>query len=142
MRNIVNTFTGEIYDLRDKTPKDLLESWRILTETIKACERGKEKLRPKVEAILDEYDRYDFGDYRFVRTFNQRKNYDKAVMRQVLDEDTLDLFLVPDKPRLDAWCKELVQDENEQAYQIVTKLRNSLVAVGEPYTAIRLEKVK
>lgn len=136
MIQFLNKWTGELHELPDKTPEQIRDAWLALSETIKACERAKDKLKPKVEELIGE-STYPIGDYQFRRTITQRKNYDKTVMRRVLDEDTLDLFLAPDKSKIDTWLKE----NAEQLGETSNILRKTMVNVGNPYTAIRLEKL-
>lgn len=136
MVQVVNKLTGEIIDIKDNSPEAIKQSWLLLSETIKALERAKDKLKPKVQAILEPAGTYDFGDYVFRQSVVQRQNYDKATMRKVLDADTFDLLLVPDKTRIDTYLKENIDNLGEAG----ATLRNSMVAVGEPYTMIRLEK--
>jgi hypothetical protein len=138
MINVVNTLTGEILELPDNTPVQIKDAWLMLSETIKMLERAKDKLKPKVADMLEANGTYDFGDYMFRQSAIQRTNYDKAVMRQNLDADTFDLLLVPDKPRIDNYLKENLENLGD----VGTILRSTMVAVGEPYTTIRLEKIK
>lgn len=137
MTQLTNKWTGEVIDLPDKTPDEIREAWTALTETIKACETAKRELKNKISKFLDLNGKYDYGDYLFRQVVIQRQNYDKAVMRRVLDPDTFDLFLVPNKIAIDGWLKENV----EQLGEVSTELRESMVPVGEPYTTLRLEKV-
>lgn len=134
---VVDVLTGEVMEFADTTPEDIKNSWLQISKQIQALERAKDKLKPKVAELLDEQGKYDFGDYMFRQSIVQRKNYDKAVMREALDEDTLDLFLVPDKTAIDKWLKENVEELGE----ISTTLRTTMVDVGNPYTITKLEKV-
>ena len=68
----------------------------------------------------------------------QQRNYDKSVMRQVLDEDIFDLLLIPDKLQVDNYLKENL----EQLGEASSKLRESMIPIGDPYVSIRLEKLK
>lgn len=138
MITVVNKLTGEVLDLADDSPEAIKDSWLMLSETIKAFERAKDKLKLKVADLLDEKGTYDYGDYVFRQSIVQRQNYDKAVLRNVLDADTFDLLTVPDKPAIDRYIKENLTELGAAS----TELRNSMIAVGEPYSMIRLEKVK
>lgn len=135
---VVNKLTGEVYELNTDTPEDIRESWQLVSEAIKTLEAAKDKLKPMVQAILDDSGQYDFGDYIFKLIPVQRMNYDKSVMRQVLDEDTLDLLLMPDKTAIDNYLKENIETLGDAS----TQLRNTMVAVGRPYSQLRLERVK
>lgn len=138
MIKATNRLTGEIYELADDTPQDIRSSWQILSETIKTLEAAKDKLKPKIADMVDAKGVYDFGDAMFRQLAIQRTTYDKAVMRDLLDEDTLDLLLAPDKTLVDNYLKENLADLGD----VSTKLRDSMIPVGRPYTTIRLEKVK
>lgn len=136
MIQFLNKWTGEIHELPDKSPEEIRDAWLALKETIDSCKRAQDKLKPKVDSLITK-DTYQVGDYQFRRMITQRKNYDKTVMRELLDEDTLDLFLIPDKPKVDNWLKENIESLGETS----TQLRKSMIPVGNPYTTIRLEKV-
>lgn len=150
MIQVVNKLTGEVYELDDQTAVQIRDSWLMLTETIKACERAKEKLKPKVDTIMAELSTLPIGPYQFRRTITERKTYDKAVMREVLDADVFDLMLEPNKTRVDEYLKDNLEILD---HEVGTKLRNTMVPVmsrdrktGEykpmlPYTTLRLEKL-
>lgn len=134
---VVDTLTGEVLEFADSTPEEIKDSWLQISKQIQALERAKDKLKPKVAELLDEFGKYEFEDYMFRQMTVQRRQYDKAVMRGVLDEDTLDLFLVPDKTKVDQYIKEHLEELGE----VSTLLRKTMVTVGNPYTTVRLEKV-
>ena len=134
----LNKWTGEIHELPANTPDEIKDAWLALTETIKACERAKDKLKPLVSDMLDDRGQYGFTDYVFRQSVVQRQTYDKSVMREVLDPDTFDVLLIPDKTAVDSYLKENVENLGE----VGTKLRQSMVPIGQPYTTIRLEKLK
>lgn len=138
MITVINKITGELYELADDSPDSIKDSWLLISETIKALERAKDKLKPKVADIVDAAGLCVLGDYQFRQSIIQRKNYDKTVMRQVLDEDTLDLFLVPDKSALDEYLKENI----DTLGSIGTELRNTMLPIGLPYTTVKLEKLR
>lgn len=138
MIQVVNKLTGELYELTDETPEQIKDAWLMLSETIKAMERAKDKLKPKVADMLDSKGTYDFGQYMFRQSSIQRQTYDKAVMREVLDADLFDTLLMPDKTAIDTYLKENLETTGEAG----SKLRQTMIPVGQPYTTIRLEKVK
>jgi len=137
MIKVVNTLTGEIEEFLDDTPNEIVESWKQISNQIKALERAKEKLKKKVPSILDNNDTYEHNGYRFKLSHVQRFNYDKAVMRQVFDEDLLDTLLKPDKTLIDTYIK----DNLEQLGELSSMLRNSMKEEGLGYQVIKLEKV-
>lgn len=133
----MNKWTGEIHELPDDTAEQISEAWQALSETIKGCERAKDKLKPKVEA-LSEDGKLEVGDHQFRIMAIQRMNYDKATMRQLIaDEDLLDDLLVPNKPLLD----DLLKKQDPRLWPISSELRDSMIAEGNPYQVIRLEKI-
>lgn len=137
MITAVNTISGEVMEFADSTPEEVRDSWLQISKQIQALERAKDKLKPKVASMLDEFGKCEIGDYMFRQTTVQRRNYDKAVMREALDEDTLDLFLVPDKTAIDKYLKENLEELGD----ISTRLRESMVDVGNPYSITKLEKL-
>ena len=134
---VVNKLTGEVLDLSVSTPVEIKDAWLMLSETMKMLERAKDKLKPLVAELVDS-NQADFGDYVFKIIPTQRMTYDKAMLRHVLDEDTFDLMMIPDKTAIDRYLKENLEKLGEDS----TKLRASMVPTGAPYTTIRLEKQK
>lgn len=135
---VVDTLTGEVLEFPDTTPEDIKNSWLQISKQIQALERAKDKLKPKVAELLDEFGKYEFEDYMFRQMTVQRRNYDKAVMREALDEDTFDLLLIPDKTAIDRYLKENLESLGDAS----TKLRESMVDVGQPYSVTKLEQIK
>lgn len=134
-----NKATGEVVELDANTPEEIVTAWTIAQEYDKTAIALKDQLKKLVPAIVGNNGLSEqYGVYQFRVSSIQRMNYDKAVMREVLDEDTLDLFLKPDKPALDKYLKENLEVVGEGS----TLLRNSMVADGKPYQVIKLEKVQ
>lgn len=138
MITAVDVLTGEVLEFADSTPEEIKDSWLQISKQIQALERAKDKLKPKVAELLDEFGKCEIGDYMFRQMTVQRRNYDKAVMREALDEDTLDLFLVPDKTAIDKYLKENLEELGD----VSTRLRESMVDVGQPYSVTKLEQIK
>jgi len=132
----VNVVTGEVYEFSDTTPDEIIVSWNLINETIKALERAKDKLKKKVPDLVNHVGVYEGENFTFRVSSVQRVNYDKAVMRQVFDEDLLDTLLVPHKPSIDAYIKENLEDLGESS----TLLRESMIEEGKAYQVIKLEK--
>lgn len=137
MIQVVNTLTGEVEEFNDSTPEQIVESWKLISNQIKALERAKEKLKAKVPAILDSKDSYEYKGYRFKLSHIQRFNYDKQVMREVFDQDLLETLLKPDKTLVDNYLKENLEELGDKS----SILRNNMIEEGKPYQVIRLEKV-
>lgn len=130
--------TGEIVEFDIQNLADLVNAWRIASEYEKLAKDLKDKLKPELAKYLNDDGKSDEIDgYRFTTSFIQRKNYDKAVMRQVLDEDTFDLLLIPHKTKVDQYIKENLSELGDTS----TILRESMVEDGEPYSVTRLEKI-
>lgn len=133
-----NKATGEMIELPANTPKQIVEAWRTAHEYAKAAEVMKDQLRRLVPSLIGERGTSEpIGQYQFRVSSIQKQTYDKAVMREVLDPDTFDVLLKPDKPAIDRFLKENLETLGDDS----TKLRQAMVADGNPYQTIRLEKV-
>jgi len=130
--------TGEIFEFDVSTPAKAREAWELASDYIKAYEAIKDQIKPIISDIIDDKGIYDFGDAIFRVVSVQRMNYDKSLLRQVLDADTYDLFLKPDKPRIDNYLKENLADLGSNS----SLLRKGMIPEGRPYQQFRLEKVK
>lgn len=137
MIKLVNKLTGEVMELPDSSPEEIKESWLLLSETIKVCEGGKDKLKAKVRSLVNDNGLYDMGEYQFRVMSVQRYNYDKAVMREALDPDLFDTFLEPNKTAVDRYIKENVEVIGDTA----TILRKSMLPIGNPYSVTKLERL-
>lgn len=138
MIHVVNVATGEVTEFADSTPEEIKDSWLMISKQIQALERAKDKLKPKVAELLDEFGKCEIGDYMFRQMTVQRRNYDKGLMRQELDEDTFDSLLIPDKTAVDRYIKENLEELGNTS----TLLRNYMVDVGQPYSVTKLEQIK
>ena len=130
--------TGEILEFNPKSLKEIQEVWQMANEYIKAYTAIKDQLKPLVEAHVNHNGVSEpVNGYQFRVSNVQRYNYDKAVLRQNLDEDTVDLLLVPDKTAIDKYLKENLEELGD----VSTELRNSMVPVGKPYSVVKAEKI-
>lgn len=130
--------TGETVESEVTNLTELVNAWRLASEYEKLATSLKDQLKKLLPQYLDEQGKTDEIDgYRFTSTYVQRKTYDKAVMRQVLDEDTLDLLLIPDKTKVDAYIKENLSELGEHS----GLLRDTMIEVGKGYSTTRLEKL-
>ena len=133
-----NHSSGEVIDIEVKTSSELVEAWQIAQEYSKVADRLKDQLKQLVPKYLKEDGKSEeINGYMFRATFIQRKNYDKTIMRNLLDQDTFDLLLKPDKPAIDEYLKENLESLGD----ISIELRNSMVDEGKPYEVIKLEKL-
>lgn len=130
--------TGETveYDVNNIT--DMVNAWRLASEYEKLATSLKEQMKKILPTFLDESGKSEEVDgYRFTSLSVQRKNYDKSIMRQVLDEDIFDLLLIPDKTKIDAYIKENLEELGD----ISTRLRETMVEVGRSYSVTKLERL-
>lgn len=133
-----NKATGEVVELQAGTPEQIVEAWRVAQEYDKTATALKDQLKRLVPDIVGPRGVSEpIGIYQFRVSSIQRMTYDKSVLREVLDEDTLDLFLKPDKPAIDKYLKENLEELGDAS----TRIRQSMVADGNPYQTIRLEKL-
>lgn len=133
-----NKATGEVVELNADSPEQIVEAWRIAQEYDKTAVALKDQLKKLVPDIVGSRGVSDpIGNYQFRVSSIQRMTYDIAVMREVLDPDTFDVLLKPDKPAVDRYIKENLENLGEGS----TKLRQAMVADGNPYQVIKLEKL-
>ena len=135
----INELTGEVVEFDPKTLSDLISCYRQCSEAVKTYDKVKKKLAALTDKYLNERGVSETVDgYMFRHSSVQRQTYDKSVLRRVLDEDTLDLLLKVDKSAADDYIKEHLAELGD----LSTELRKSMVAVGKPYSVIKLEKVR
>jgi len=130
--------TGEILEFNPRTAAEIQETWLLCSEYIKAYEAIKDKLKPLVLGLVGNTGLSEpINGYQFRATTVQRMNYDKAVMRDLLDPDVFDVLLEPSKTKVDAYLKENLGVLGEAS----TILRQSMLPVGRPYQIIKQEKL-
>jgi hypothetical protein len=134
-----NKATGEVIELDADTPEQIVNAWRVAQEYDKAATALKEQLKRLVPNIVNDRGVTDtINDHIFRVSYIQPMTYDKAVLRQVFDEDLLDVMLIPAKTTIDKYLKEHLEELGEDS----TKLRQAMIPAGKSYTVIRLEKVQ
>ena len=134
----VNKHTGEVVELKADTFEELVVAWQIAKEYEKVSEALKKQLKELVpNYINDKGVSEEYKGHMFRVSNIQRKTFDKAVMREVLDEDTYDQFLKPDVTNL----KKFIKDNLETLGDASTKLSKSMIPDGKPYQTIKLEKL-
>lgn len=137
--NYTVKFTGEELEFPSGSFAEIVESYRLASEYMKAYEAVKKELAKLAEPFIGPNGISEpVNGYMFRSTAIQRMNYDKSVLREVLDEDTYDQFMEPNKTALDRFLKENIERLGEAS----TLIRKSMVAVGNPYQVTRLEKVE
>lgn len=133
-----NKATGEVIELDANDLAEIVEAWRVVQEYEKAAGDLREQLKKLVPAYANNKGLTDEVDNHMFRVSHiQRMNYDKAIMRRVLDEDIFDVLLRPDKPAIDKYLKENLETLGGAS----TELRESMIPDGKAYQVIRLEKL-
>lgn len=131
-------YTGEELEFPSVSFAEIVESYRLASEYYKAYEEVKKKLSKLVQPYLNDKGISDVHNgYMFRHTPVQRMTYDKSIMRELLDEDTYDQFMLPDKTAIDKFLKENLETLGEAS----TQLCQSMIPAGKPYSVTKLEKV-
>lgn len=133
-----NKATGEVVDMPASTPKEIVQAWQVAQEYAKTAEKLKDQLKELVPNIVENGQTSDpINGFMFRISNIQRMNYDKAKLREIFDEDVLELLLKPDKPTIDKYLKENLEQVGEGS----TLLRQSMIPEGNPYQVIKLERL-
>lgn len=136
-----NKATGEVVELSVDNPEEIVQAWQTAQEyekTSKTSKTLKDQLKKLVpEFVGDRGTSEPIGNFQFRVSNIQRMNYDKAIMRYVFDADTFDLLLDPNKPAVDKYLKEHLDELGPDS----TKLRETMIPVGNPYQVIKLERL-
>jgi hypothetical protein len=131
-----NKATGEVIELDASTPEQIVQAWQTAQQYSKAADALKDQLKKLVPDLVGSRGISEpIGNCQFRITSVQRMTYDKSVMREVLDADTFDLMLKPDKTAIDRFLKENLEILGDAS----TALRTSMIAEGNPYQIIKLE---
>lgn len=131
--------TGEVLEQNPKTLAETMEAWQLCKDYIDAWTKLKDQLKPLVEAHVSSNGTSEPVNGYIFRVSNvQRYNYDKSKLREVLDEDTFDLLLEPNKTAVDKYLQEHLNELGEAS----TELRNAMIPVGKPYQVIKAEKIE
>lgn len=137
MIKATNPFTGEVFELQDDTPTDLETAYNFCKQFEKTIKQMQDQLKERVKkAAVDGLLQTPAG--RFKYTSIQRQTYDKAVLRQLLDEDLLDTFTVVKKAAVDDWLKERVFKQDIDP-ELNTQIRQALIPDGKPYEVVKYE---
>lgn len=132
-----NKISGEVVAFDVNNLDEMVKAWRYAQELEKMSKRIRDKVKPLVDELIETSTSEVSGGYQFRVSNIQRKTYDKSVMRQVLDEDTFDVFVKPDKSAVDKYIKENLETLGDTAKQ----LRDSMIDDGKPYIVYKLERV-
>jgi len=140
MITATNKHTGEVVELPTESFEQIIQAWQIAQEYEKVSKSLKDQLKKLVPTFVDEAKGVSREHKGFMfRVSNiQRTNYDKSVLiDRVKDQGLLFEMLKPDKPFIDGYLKENLAELGT----LSTELRTTMVAEGNPYTVIKLEKL-
>lgn len=138
MITATNKHTGEIIQLPVNTPEEVVRAWQIAQEYGKTAETLKTQLKSLVTKFVEDNGTSEpINGFMFRISNVQRMNYDKAKLREVLDEDVYDLMVKPDKPMIDKYLKENLESLGNAS----TELRQAMIPEGKPYEVIKLERL-
>jgi len=130
--------TGEVFELQVNDLSTLMLAYTVAQDYEKASKVLKAQLKGELEKYLNDNGRSEeLNGKMFKRISIQRMNYDKAVLREVLDEDTYDLFMKPEKTKIDKYIAENLETLGDTS----TKLRQAMVEEGVRYSQVKLEKL-
>ena len=130
--------TGEVIEFEPKNLTEAMDAWQTCKQYIDAYTKVRDQLKPFVESFVNDKGVSDEADGYIFRVSNiQRMNYDKAVLRQYLDEDAFDLMLEPNKKAVDDYLKANLDSLGETS----TAIREAMVPVGKPYQVIKAERI-
>ncbi len=139
MIKALHKFTGEQIELPTDSPKEIVDAWLVASEYEKLAKSLKDQLKVYLPVLIGDSGASEpVGSYMFRHSVVQRMNYRKSVLREIFDEDTLDLFLKPAKTEIDKY----IADNLESLGEASSSLRNALEPEGKPYEIFRLEKIK
>jgi len=137
MITATNKVTGEVIELPAESLEDLVSSWKIAQEYEKTAKALKDQLKKIVPKYVEKDRSEEVDNCQFSVKSIQRMTYDKAVLRNNLDEDTFDVLLKVDKTAVDRYLKENLDKLGE----VSTIIRQSMVSDGKPYEVIKLERL-
>lgn len=134
----VNKASGEVIELSVDTFEQLVGAYNTAKEYEKVATTLKDQLKKIIPAFLDEKGKSKISPdgYQFKRYETQRTTYNKSALRQVFDEDTIDLFLKVNKSSVDSYMKEHDMQPEEVAI-----LKAALEPDGSVSVVTRLDKV-
>lgn len=134
-----NKTTGEVVEFKVTDLSSLMAAYSAASEYEKVSKRLKEQLKKVLDNYLDDTGKSEeLNGMQFKRITIQRQTYDKSILREVLDEDTYDLFMKPEKTKIDNYLSENLESLGD----LSTKLRKSMVPDGAPYSQVKLEKLQ
>lgn len=137
MITITDKRSGELIDFPTDTPEQVVAAYLQAREYEKMAERLKTKLKPLLPNIVDEQGRSPEVNGYILKSYqSQRMNYNMSALRDVFDEDTISLFVKPQKGLIDAYLKEHRLEQEEAAI-----LKRGLEPDGVVIDSFKTEKV-
>ena len=132
-----NRASGEYIELPADTPEEIVRAYLVAAEYEKVSKALKDQVKKLLPSIVDEQGLTPEVDGYVLRKYeSQRMTYNKQALRQVFDEDELDLFFTVSKGAVDAYIKQHDIDPDKLA-----ELRAGLEPSGLVTSSFRKEKV-
>lgn len=135
----VNKATGEQIDLPANSPEEVVLAWQVAQEYEKAATALKDQLKKLVPSLVNEKGLSEhINNCQFRVNSIQRMTYDKPTLRRLVpDQDFFDELMKPDKTLID----KLLKDQDPRLWPIGHELRATMIADGNPYQVIKLERL-
>ena len=132
-----NKASGEYIELPADTSEEIVRAYLVAAEYEKVAKSLKDQVKKLLPTIVDEQGRTPEVDgYVLKRYESQRMTYNKLALREVFDEDELDLFMDVSKGKVDAYIKD-----NQLTQEQIETLRAGLEPAGNVVTSFRKERV-
>lgn len=132
-----NKASGEYIELPADSPDEIVRAYLIAAEYEKVAKTLKDQVKKLLPDIIDEQGLTPEVDGFVLRKYeSQRMTYNKQALRQVFDEDELDLFFTVSKGAVDAYLKQHEIDPDQLA-----ELKAGLEPAGSVTSSFRKEKV-
>ena len=133
----VNKASGEYISLPVNTSEEIVRAYLVAAEYEKVAKSLKDQVKQLLPTIVDEQGRTPEVDgYVLKRYESQRMTYNKGALREVFDEDELDLFMDVSKGKVDAYIKD-----NQLTDEQIETLRAALEPNGQVVSSFRKERV-
>lgn len=132
-----NKASGEYIELPADTSEEIVRAYLVAAEYEKVAKSLKDQVKKLLPNIVDEQGRTPEVDGYVLRRYeSQRMTYNKLALREVFDEDELDLFLEVSKGKVDAYIKD-----NQLTDEQVETLKAALEPNGQVVSSFRKERV-
>lgn len=132
-----NKASGEYIELPANTSEEIVRAYLIAAEYEAVAKKLKDQVKKLLPSIVDEQGKTPEVDGYVLRRYeSQRMTYNKLALREVFDEDELDLFLDVSKGKVDAYIKE-----NQLTAEQIETLRAALEPNGQVVSSFRKERV-